>query len=119
MAAPNHPSPWLIPDAREAKLAQWARDTLAHLRSEVEMLEKALAALRGENEGSNVVIAANAGMHGRPELPLPKNSRIDFATGWGKIQVHHDLKGNVRVQGDSSLVVYLEAGNALTVKLKD
>lgn len=107
--------PLLVPDPREEKLPLWARDTLLALRRNVRDMEEAVAAVKGEHEGSNVRLFDRTTLG---NTPLPKNSQLAFDSNWGKIAVGHDLDGRVRIQGDSTLILRMSAGNALTVELE-
>lgn len=106
----------MTPDLREEKLPLWARLMLTDLRGEVSDLREQVTVLRGEHVQSNV--KALGGVK-HTDLWLPQNTAVAFDSNWGRIQVGHDLKGLVRIQGDSSLILRMSAGNALTVELED
>jgi hypothetical protein len=113
------PDPLLEPDPREPKLAVWAQDRLRAQRQRIADLEKSVEAVKGEHAGSNVRLVD---FHARmlAPTPLPKDSQVEFDSKWGKVTVHHEMKGGrIRIQGDNTLVVRLQAGNALTVELED
>lgn len=106
----------MTPDPREEKLPLWVRDTLLALRRQVRDAEQIADAVRGVHTGSNVQIVGSGTR--KDNIPLPKNSHVQFDSKWGSVQIGHDLDGRVRVQGDSVLIVRLNAGNALTVELE-
>lgn len=106
----------MTPDPREGKQPGWVQDTLAELRGKVRNMESEVAAVKGEHEGSNVRLVNRTSLK---DTPLPPSSMVAFDSKWGKVTVHHDLDGRVRIQGDSALIVRLNAGNALTVELED
>lgn len=108
--------PNLTPDPREEKLPVWAREKLASLRQNVRKLEEARDVLKGEHQDSNVRLLEKTGLG---HIPLPKNSMIKFANNWGHITVHHEPDGRVRIQGDNTILVRLNAGNSLTVELEN
>ena len=112
----THANPNLTADPREEKLPLWVRETIIALRRNVRDLEEVVAAVRGEHEGSNVQLMDKGSLK---TTPLPKNSHVKFESNWGGILVGHDLDGRVRVQGDSTLILRMNASNALTVELDD
>jgi hypothetical protein len=107
--------PILTPDPREAKLPSWARARLDAPRTHVRDQDKTVQSVTGEHEGSNVVLV---GKPQRPDVPLPKNSSVAFKSNWGRIQVFHDLKGRVHIQGDSMIRIRPGGGNNITVELE-
>lgn len=106
----------LTPDPREEKLPVWVQESMASMRRTIRALEQSVAAVKGEYPHSNVRLFDKGN---RSDTGLPRNSQVAFDSQWGKILVHHDLKGLVRIQGDSRMIVHLEASNALTVELED
>lgn len=110
-----HPNPNLTADSREERLPLWVRETIIALRRNVRDLEGVVASVRGEHEGSNVHLIDKASIK---RTPLPKNSQVEFNSGWGKIGVYHDLDGRVRIQGDNTIILRVNAGNSVTVELE-
>ena len=108
--------PLLTPDPREEKLPVWVQEKLSALRIKVRDMEAVVASVRGEHEGSNVRLLGGASLK---DTPLPKNSQIAFDSHWGKIAVGHDLEGRLRIQGDNTLILRMNAGNALTAELEN
>jgi hypothetical protein len=106
----------LKPDPREERLPAWNRDLLTSLRHEVRRLQEALNATKGDHPDSNVTLQ---GVPSGSSIRLPRNSKIQFKSNWGGIQVHHDLNGRICIQADSSLLVRPNASNSLTVELED
>jgi hypothetical protein len=104
------------PDPREAKLPVWARERLQSYRTTITDLRKAVTTLQGQNEGSNVTLI---GKYRLPDIPLPKNSSVAFKSNWGRIQVFHDLKGRVHIQGDNTILVRPGGGNNITIELEN
>lgn len=114
---PTNPTgPVFIPEEREAKLPLWAREQLQSYRSTITGLTEELALLKGELPGSNVQVL---GKPGRGPLPLPKYSVVAFDNKWGRILAAHETNGRIRIQGDNTLIVRMNAGNCLTVELED
>jgi hypothetical protein len=111
----NPTAPVFTPDEREAKLPVWVRQELQNLRNTVRDLHNQVQAVKGEHAGSNVQMLDKAGLG---STPLPKGSMVKFDSNWGGITVHHDTDGRVRIQGDNTLLIRLNAGNALTVELE-
>jgi hypothetical protein len=109
-------APVFTPDPREAKLPVWVREQLQSYRKTITDLHQAVTVLQGQNAGSNVVLV---GKYKMPDTPLPKNSSIAFKSNWGRIQVFHDLKGRVHIQGDNTILVRPGGGNNLTIELED
>lgn len=112
----DHPNPRLTVDPREEKLPMWVRETIIALRRNVRDMEEVVASVRGEHEGSNVRLFDKGTIK---DTPLPKNSQVCFDSNWGKVTVGHDLDGLIRIQGDSKLVLRMNAANSLTVELED
>jgi len=107
--------PRLKIDPREEKLPLWVREKLDHMRRTIRDLEAVVASVKGEHEGSNVHLIDRASIK---RTPLPKNSQVEFNSGWGKIGVYHDLDGRVCIQGDSTIILRVNAGNSVTVELE-
>lgn len=106
----------LDPDPREERLPRWVQTTLASLRSDVRELKETADTLRGELPDSNVRIMHRTNLD---TIPLPENAMIKFANKWGWITVHHERNGQVRIQGDSTMILHMNAGNSLNVELRD
>jgi hypothetical protein len=99
----NPTAPVFTPDEREAKLPVWVRQELQNLRNTVRDLHNQVQAVKGEHAGSNVQMLDKAGLG---STPLPKGSMVKFDSNWGGIK------------GDNTLLIRLNAGNALTVELE-
>lgn len=112
----GHLNPNLTPDPREEKLPMWVRTSLLALRNNVRDLEQVAAAVKGVHEGSNVRMLSLTGI--TDNIPLPKDSMIKFDNKWGGITVHHTKDGGLRIQGDNTLILHMNAGNSLTVELE-
>lgn len=106
----------LTPDPREEKLPVWVKESMASMRRTIRTLEETVAAVKGEHPGSNVRLFDKGTRH---DIALPKNAHVSFDSNWGKVIVGHDLDGRVRIQGDSRLILRMNAANALTVELPD
>lgn len=104
------------PDPREEKLPRWVQEKFTAYRREIERLEAVVASVKGEHAGSNVRIFDKGTLK---DTPLPKNSQVCFDSNWGKVIVGHDLDDRIRIQGDSKLILRMNAANALTVELDD
>lgn len=105
----------MTPNPREEKLPLWARDTLLALRRAVQDAEAAVEALKGEHPGTNVRLQSRTSL---VNIPLPRNSSVEFDSNWGKVLVGHEPNGLIRIQGDSKLILRMSASNALTVELE-
>lgn len=105
----------MTPDPRESKLPVWAQQTLDQLRLRVLDAEKTMASVKGEHPDTNVHLDVR---RSRNSVGLPRNSHVTFDSKWGGIQVGHDLEGRVRIQGDSRLILRMNAANAMTVELE-
>lgn len=117
MTAPKTALDFMLePDPREEKLPLWVRENILKMRNQLRKQAETLAIAKGENPDTNVRLV---GKHNYEALPLPKHAHVAFRSKWGEIQVGHALDGTVRIQGDSVLIAHLQAGNALTVELKD
>lgn len=106
----------MTPDPREERQPAWVRQVLAELRARVLDSEKAVASVRGEHPGTNVHLDVRGS---RSSVGLPENSHVTFHSKWGGILVGHDLDGRVRIQGDSRLILRVNAANTFTVELED
>lgn len=109
--------PDLTPDRREEKLPVWVQEQFQMYRRTITDLRGEVALLKGELPDSNVMMLEKAGLG---KTPLPKNAMIKFASkSWGGITVHHERDGRLRIQGDNTLILRMNAGNALTVELEE
>lgn len=106
----------MTPDPREERLPAWVRETLHTLRVAVRDAHEIAESVKGEHAGSNVRLDMRTAAE---VVPLPKNSHVEFDSKWGKITVGHTMGGQIRIQGDSRMILRMEAANALTVELED
>ena len=103
-------------DPRERRLPVWVQNLILVLRDTTRDAQAVADAVRGEHTGSNVRLQVRGSLE---PVPLPENSYVQFDSKWGKVIVGHDLEGRIRVQGDSRMILRMNAANALAVELED